>query len=136
MALDLESDTMQNLLLREEDFRTQRMVAMEERRLRTEDSPAAILQEQLEATAFQLQPYHWPIIGWMEDIARFTLDDSKAHYRTYYQPANAFLVVVGDFKQEDLLPRIEKAFGSYPKEWRQIRRKILIQNKSASEEYW
>ena len=115
VALDLESDRMQNLLLREEDFRTERMVVMEERRLRTEDSPAAILQEQLEATAFQLQPYHWPIIGWMEDIARFTLDDLKAHYRTYYQPANAFLVVVGDFKQEDLLPRIEKAFGSYPK---------------------
>jgi zinc protease len=28
---------------------------------------------------------------------------------------NAFLVVVGDFKKEDLLPKIEKAFGSVPK---------------------
>ena len=115
VALDLESDRMQNLLLREEDFRTERMVVMEERRLRTEDSPTAFLQEQLEATAFQLQPYHWPIIGWMEDIARFTLEDLKTHYLTYYNPANAFLVVVGDFQREDLLPRIEKAFGSYPK---------------------
>ena len=113
--MDLESDRMQNLLLREEDFRTERMVVMEERRLRTEDNPTAFLQEQLEATAFQLQPYHWPIIGWMEDIARFTLEDLKTYYRTYYNPANAFLVVVGDFKKEDLLPRIEKAFGSYPK---------------------
>ncbi len=115
VALDLESDRMQNLLLREEDFRTERMVVMEERRLRTEDNPTAFLQEQLEATAFQLQPYHWPIIGWMEDIVRFTLEDLKAYYLTYYNPANAFLVVVGDFKKEDLLPRIEKAFGSYPK---------------------
>ena len=116
VSLDLESDRMQNLLIREEDFRTERMVVMEERRLRTEDNPTAVLQEQTEATAFQLQPYHWPIIGWMEDIARFTLEDLKAYYRTYYHPANAFLVVVGDFKKEDLLPRIEKAFGSYPKE--------------------
>ena len=115
VSLDLESDRMQNLLLREEDFRTERMVVMEERRLRTEDNPTAFLQEQMEATAFQLQPYHWPIIGWMEDIARFTLEDLKAYYRTYYHPANAFLVVVGDFKKEDLLPRIEKAFGPYPK---------------------
>jgi zinc protease len=115
VALDLESDRMQNLLLREEDFRTERMVVMEERRLRTEDNPSAFLQEQLEATAFQLQPYHWPIIGWMEDIARFTLDDLKVYYQTYYQPNNAFLVVVGDFKKEDLLPKIEKAFGSYPR---------------------
>ena len=115
VSLDLESDRMQNLLLREEDFRTERMVVMEERRLRTEDSPTAFLQEQLEATAFQLQPYHWPIIGWMDDIARFNLEDLKAYYRTYYHPANAFLVVVGDFKKEDLLPKIEKAFGPSPK---------------------
>ena len=115
VSLDLESDRMQNLLLREEDFRTERMVVMEERRLRTEDNPTAVLQEQMEATAFQLQPYHWPIIGWMDDIARFNLEDLKAYYRTYYHPANAFLVVVGDFKKEDLLPKIEKAFGPSPK---------------------
>jgi zinc protease len=88
---------------------------MEERRLRTEDNPQAILIEQIMATAFQTHPYHWPIIGWMEDIARFTLEDLKAHYKTYYNPVNAILVVVGDFKKEELLPKIEKAFGSYPK---------------------
>jgi zinc protease len=111
VAIDLESDRMQNLLLRQEDFRTERMVVMEERRLRTEDNPTAFLSEQLEATAFQIHPYHWPIIGWMEDIARFTLEDLKAYYRTYYNPVNAFLVVVGDFKKEELLPKIERAFG-------------------------
>jgi zinc protease len=115
VAIELESDRMQNLLLREEDIRTERMVVMEERRLRTEDNPTAYLSEQLEATAFQIQPYHWPIIGWMEDIARFTLEDLKAYYRTYYNPANASLVVVGDFKKEELLPRIEKVFGSIQK---------------------
>ena len=88
---------------------------MEERRLRTDDSPSRYLHEQLEATIFQIQPYHWPIIGWMEDLKRLTLEDLKAYYKTYYNPTNAFLVVVGDFKKEDLLPRIEKAFGSIPK---------------------
>jgi zinc protease len=115
IAIDLESDRMKNLILREEDFRTERMVVMEERRLRTEDDPQAYLVEQLGATAFQVQPYHWPIIGWMEDISRFTLEDLKAYYGTYYLPANAFLVIVGDFKKEDLLSRIEKAFGLFPK---------------------
>jgi zinc protease len=111
VAIDLEADRMQNLILREEDFRTERMVVMEERRLRTEDNPSAHLSEQLEATAFQIHPYHWPIIGWMGDLARLSLEDLKAYYRTYYNPANAFIVVVGDFKKEDLLPKIEKAFG-------------------------
>jgi zinc protease len=115
VAIDLEADRMQNLVLREEDFRTERMVVMEERRMRTEDNPQAVLVEQLMATAFEIQPYHWPIIGWTEDIARFTLEDLKTYYRTYYNPVNAFLVVVGDFKKEELLPKIEKTFGSYLK---------------------
>ena len=115
VSIDLESDRMQNLNLREDDFRTERMVVMEERRLRTDDNPGAVLQEQLEATAFQTQPYHWPIIGWMSDLERLTLEDLKTHYRIYYNPVNAFIVVVGDFRKDDLLPRIEKAFGSYPK---------------------
>ena len=115
VVIDLEADRMQNLILRDEDFRTERMVVMEERRLRTEDNPQAVLIEQIMATAFQIHPYRWPIIGWMEDINRFTLEDLKAYYRTYYNPINAFLVVVGDFKKEELLPKIEKAFGSYPK---------------------
>ena len=115
VSIDLESDRMQNLLLREQDFRTERMVVMEERRLRTEDNPQANLQEHMEATAFLTSPYHWPTIGWKEDIERFTLDDLKAYYRTYYNPVNAILIVVGDFKREELLPKIEKAFGSIAK---------------------
>jgi zinc protease len=115
VAMDLESDRMQNLLLQEEDFRTERMVVMEERRLRTEDNPISSLHEQLEAAAFQIQPYHWPIIGWMEDLGRLTLEDLKAYYKTYYNPGNAFLVAVGDFKKEELLPKIEKSFGSIPR---------------------
>jgi zinc protease len=106
---------MQNLILREEDFRTERMVVMEERRLRTEDNPQAVLTEQVLATAFQIHPYRWPVIGWMEDLSRLTLEDLRSYYQTYYNPANAFLVVVGDFRKEDLLPKIREAFGSYPR---------------------
>jgi zinc protease len=114
VPLELESDRMHSLLLRDEDFETERSVVMEERRMRTDDRPQAVLSEQLEATAFQRQPYHWPVIGWMEDIARFTIGDLKAYYKTYYGPSNAFVVVVGDFKRESLLPMIEEAFGPIP----------------------
>jgi zinc protease len=114
VVMDLEADRMPNLNLRQEDFVTERMVVMEERRQRTEDDPQSFLMEQLEATAFQVQPYHWPIIGWMEDIMRITLEDLKRHYQTYYSPANSFLVAVGDFKKGEMLSRIEKTFGSIP----------------------
>jgi len=115
IPIELESDRMQNLVLREGDFSTERMVVMEERRLRTEDNPQEYLVEQMDATAFQIHPYHWPIVGWMEDIRRFTLEDLRAYYKTYYNPVNAFIVAAGDLRKEELLPAIERAFGSIPK---------------------
>ena len=47
----------------------------------------------------------------MQDIARYTLDDLKAYYKTYYVPVNAFIVIAGDFKKEEVIPMLEGAFG-------------------------
>jgi len=112
--IKFESDRMSNLVLRESDFRTERMVVLEERRMRVDDDPQSFLLEQLDAAAYQAQPYHWPVIGWAEDIERLTVDDVKAFYSKYYNPANAFVVVCGDFKKDALLPRLEEAFGKIP----------------------
>ena len=114
LPIDLESDRMRNLVLRENDFRTERLVVLEERRMRVDDYPKSFLIEQLDAASYQAQPYHWPIIGWMEDVERLTVDDVKAFYSRYYNPSNAFVVVIGDFKKEELLPELEKAFGEIP----------------------
>lgn len=48
------------------------------------------------------------------DIERLTIEDVRAFYSTYYNPANAFVVVTGDFKKEALLPQLEEAFGKIP----------------------
>ncbi len=115
IAMELESDRMANLALRDEDFRTEKMVVMEERRLRTEDQALAILMEEAIALAYRSHPYQWPIIGWMSDIAQLTLDDIQKYYKTYYVPNNAFLVVAGDFQTEALFAEIERYFGSIPR---------------------
>jgi zinc protease len=114
ISLTLESDRMANLVLRESDFKTERLVVIEERRMRTDDNPQAFLLEQLDAAAYQSQPYHWPVVGWPADIERISLEDVQSFYSDYYKPSNAFIVVVGDFKKELLIPEIEKAFGGIP----------------------
>jgi zinc protease len=111
VPIRLEADRLQNLGFTEEEFKTEKMVVMEERRLRTQDQPQALLMEQLEAAAFQSQPYHWPVIGWMGDLERMDYNDALHFYRSYYDPANGFIVVVGDFQKERLLPLISEAFG-------------------------
>jgi zinc protease len=114
IAIELEADRMRNLVLREEDFQTERLVVMEERRLRVENDPQAVLREQVDAVAFLTQPYSRPVIGWMEDLARISMEDVRLFYERYYHPANAFLVVVGDFEKETLLQELEKSFGAIP----------------------
>ncbi len=111
IPLELEADRMRNAIFSEKEFLTEKNVVIEERRLRTEDNPQSYLHEQTFATAYQVHPYHWPIIGWMEDLERITLADARAYYDRYYTPANAFVIVAGDFSRQELLPKIEKAFG-------------------------
>jgi zinc protease len=115
ISLDLESDRMQNLLIDPKEFEPERKVVMEERRMRTDDDPTATMVEEMTAAAFIAHPYEWPVIGWMADIGNITRDDLYNHYRTYYTPNNATLVVVGDFDTRTLLPQIEKYFGRVPR---------------------
>jgi len=113
VALELEADRMQNAVFRE--FESEKNVVMEERRWRTDNSPWNCLYEQVRATAFVSHPYHNPVIGWMNDIKAFTLDDVKKHYKTYYVPNNAFLVISGDVKPEKAFKLAEKYFGKIPR---------------------
>ncbi len=115
IALDLESDRMRGLLLDPKALQSEREVVKEERRMRTEDDPVNAMEEQMMSVAFSAHPYQWPVIGWMSDISSFTRDDLYRHYRTYYEPNNATIVVVGDFDTKTLLPRIEKYFGKIPR---------------------
>jgi zinc protease len=110
LALELEADRMHGLLLDPKEFQLEREVVKEERRLRTEDVPAAYLVEQIYSHAFIEHPYHWPIIGWFNDLNAMTREDLKAHYDRYYVPNNATLVIVGDVKVETALPVIKKYF--------------------------
>jgi len=115
IAMDLESDRMQNLLLDPKDFLSERDVVKEERRMRYEDDPTNTMVEQMMATAFAAHPYQWPVIGWMADIGNLTRDDLYQHYRTYYAPNNATIVVVGDIDQKKVLTLVQKYFGNIPR---------------------
>lgn len=115
LALEMEADRMQGLILDNGEFQTEREVVKEERRLRTEDDPQGALVEALFAQAFLSHPYHWPVIGWFADLDAMSLDDLQRHYDTFYSPNNATLIVVGDIKAEALLPTIKRLFEPIPK---------------------
>ncbi len=113
IALELESDRMRNLMLQEEELIKERDVVAEERRMRTEDNPTALAYETFMATAFQTSPYHHPVIGWMDDIHHYTIDDLRQWYRMWYAPNNATLVVAGDVDGAEVVEMVRHHFGGH-----------------------
>lgn len=111
VAFELEADRMQNLVLDAQEFSKEIRVVMEERRLRTDDQPEALAYERFMNTAYTVHSYKNPIVGWMRDLERMTIDDVRAWYRRWYVPNNATLVVVGDVEPRAVIALARQHFG-------------------------
>ncbi|MCW5260709.1 insulinase family protein [Verminephrobacter eiseniae] len=113
-VMRLEADRFANNDWPDAEFRKEIEVVKEERRLRTEDQPRALLIEQLFAATFNASPYRRPVVGWMSDLDAMTPDDVRAFHRQWYQPGNAAVVVVGDVDVAQVRALAEKYYGSLP----------------------
>ena len=112
VSFELESDRMVNLILSPEDFVSELEVVKEERRLRTDDNPNAMVYEQLYATAFHNSAYRHPIIGWMTDLDSLEIADLQQWYERWYTPNNAIVVVVGDVQPKEVFALAKKYFAN------------------------
>jgi zinc protease len=110
MVFELESDRIANLAFDPEVVENERKVVYSERRLRVEDSNVALLEEQVQASAFIAHPYRIPTIGWPADIQSWTMADLQRFYRTYYAPNNCTLLLVGDVEADAALALAQKYF--------------------------
>ncbi len=108
----LESDRMVNLLVNDASFKTEREVVQNERRMRNENSPDGLMYQEIFGLAFQKHSYHWPVIGYAEDLERMTSKEPREFYQSYYAPNHATILVVGDVKAHDVLETIVKYYGS------------------------
>lgn len=113
LALRLEADRMAYALLNEEDVASERTVILSERHM-YENHPHFLLGEEVQAAAFRVHSYHHEVIGDEADLLTMTRDDLHHHYRRYYAPGNATVVVVGDFQTDQMLSRIRELYGSLP----------------------
>ncbi len=112
LMLRLEADRMSNLLVTKPEFSQEIKVVMEERRLRTDDQPRALVAEALNAEAYVAHPYRRPVIGWMNDLANMSYVDARNWYVRWYLPNNAFVVVVGDVKADEVFALAQKYYGA------------------------
>ncbi len=117
LALWLEADRMGFLLdaLDQRRLDIQRDVVKNERRQSYENRPYGLASLELgRATYPNPHPYHWPVIGYMEDLDAATLEDAHAFHRRYYVPSNASLAIAGDFDIAVARGLVERYFADLP----------------------
>ena len=113
-VLWLEADRMGSLNVDEANFKSEREVVEEERRVRVDNQPYGLLEEDLRAAAFTVHGYHHTAIGSIADLDKATIKDVRAFFNTFYKPNNATLIIVGDFKSDEALTWAKKYFEGIP----------------------
>lgn len=110
----LESDRMGFFInsVNQRELAIQQNVVQNEKRQAIDNSPYGFTADVISKNLYPADhPYHWEVIGEMEDLQNATLDDVKAYYHHFYGPNNATLVLAGDFHSDSVKILIDKYFG-------------------------
>ena len=111
LAMDLEADRMANLDLSDNSVSTERDVVLEERRMRVDNNPQALLGEQMAAALHLSHPYGRPVIGWSEEVRRIDRVSAQDFYDHHYAPNNATLIVAGDVTPDQVRNLAQSEYG-------------------------
>jgi zinc protease len=115
MALWLESDRMGFLLdsLTTKKFDNQRDAVKNEKSQNWENRPYGLAtSEEINKTLYPAgHPYSWPVIGYVDDLNRASVDDVKNFFLRWYGPNNAIVSIAGDFAPAEALAMVDKYFG-------------------------
>jgi len=109
--IDVEADRMNNLLLEEKSFESERLVVLEERKMRYENSPTGKLFLKMMQTVFKGTPYGGSVIGDVKDLKSLNRVQLMKFFKTFYTPNNAIVVITGDVDAEKVYREIKKKFG-------------------------
>ena len=109
--MSLESERFLDPVFRE--FYKEKQVILEERRMRTDNSPIGKAIEEFLDTAFVTHPYKRPTIGYNEDIRSLTRDNVRDFFSTYYTPNNLTFAIAGDVDPQEVKELAEVYFGRF-----------------------
>ena len=114
IIFDLEGDRISSLSIDPKIVESERGVVLSERRTGLENSPWRLLSQSVQATAFQEHPYHWPVIGYEDDMKNWTQQDLERYFKTYYAPNNCVVVVSGAIKLDKVKELAKKYLEPIP----------------------
>lgn len=114
VIFDLEADRISSLTIDPKIVESERGVVLSERSTGLENSPWSLLSQTVQAAAFLEHPYHWPVIGYEDDMKNWTQQDLERYFKTYYAPNNCVVVVSGGIRTEEVKRLAEKYLEPIP----------------------
>ena len=112
----MEADRMENLTLNQNVLDVEREVVGEELRNGQNNWFQKMANESHSLLYPEGHPYAVDVIGYLPEILQFTVKQCQDFYDKYYSPNNAFLIVVGDVKHEEIFQQAENTFGKITKQ--------------------
>jgi predicted Zn-dependent peptidase len=114
VIFDLEGDRISSLSIDPKMVESERGVVLSERSTGLENSPWEQLSQTLQGAAFLEHPYHWPVIGYEDDMKNWKQEDLERYFKTYYAPNNCVVVVSGGIKLDEVKRLAEKYLEPIP----------------------
>jgi zinc protease len=114
--VDIEADRFRNLKYDEPSFQKEARAVLGEYNKGASD-PMQKMVEAMYDHAFQTHTYKHTTIGFLRDIEAMPnqFAYSRQFFDRYYRPDNTLLLVVGDVTADQVMPLIEKAYGTWGK---------------------
>lgn len=114
VIFDLEGDRISSLSIDPKMVESERGVVISERSTGLENSPWSLLFQTAQGVAFLEHPYHWPVIGYEDDMKNWKQADLERYFKTYYAPNNCVTVISGNVKFDEIKKLAEKYIEPIP----------------------
>lgn len=90
-------------------YRSRYLVQLDQQK----ESPRSVISSYFKKMVFGDNGYGSAIQGDGNSITSIALNDLKTFHKTWYQPQNAAVIVVGDFNSKTMLTRLKQLFGGW-----------------------
>lgn len=106
-------DILLNATIPDDEFIRERQVVLEEINT-SNDDPDWLAFQELNRLLYQKHPYGRSVLGDSDQLCTYSPNQMRCFHRTYYQPRNMTVSVIGNIAAESALDLVEKTFAKFP----------------------
>ncbi len=117
---DILFDCMKNARFDEQHLASELKAVVQELNMYKDQHLRTMFEKAISMAFPPNHPYHFPVIGYKEELARLKASDLKHFYKKYYHPERATLFLVGDIDLEsdvnfvcDVFSQLEKTESAF-----------------------